>query len=404
MTSPLATNIRRGVSSQVFALCAIIFVADIVAGIIIPTFSLYATDLGVSLALLGILNTVHGVTQLTASIPLGIMSDRIGRTRILTVGLLGFAGSMACYALADGALLLGLGRILQGIAVVATFQIGAAYLGDITAPGQRAVAFGSYTTAMGLGFTVGPLIGGRIAERWDAQTSYAFAVLLSLAGAFMIQRLLREPPRRASPNRVPWFRNIGVLLRRLDLTLVCAGNLLTNSTFAGAITTFVPLYASDAGISEATIGTLFAIRAFVSAAGRIPNSIVSRRHGSLPILQGALIIQVVVLFGISQTSSTFWLAVLLGLDGLAFGGYLVAGQTWIADRTEPENRGAAVGLYSASSSIGAILAPLGLGAIAEIWGVSAVFAVHGTVLLVGAIGFALVSAIVARHGVSRSDE
>ena len=173
---------------------------------------------------------------------------------------------------------------------------------------------------------------------------------------------------------------------------------------ACAITTFVPLYASDAGISEATIGTLFAIRAFVSAAGRIPNSIVSRRHGSLPILQGALIIQVVVLFGISLTSSTFWLAVLLRLDGLAFGGYLVAGQTWIADRTEPENRGAAVGLYSASSSIGAILAPLGLGAIAEIWGVSAVFAVHGTVLLVGAIGFALVSAIVARHGVSRSDE
>ncbi len=320
------------------------------------------------------------------------------------LGLLAFAGSMACYALAEGAWLLGLGRVLQGIAVVATFQIGAAYLGDITAPGQRAVAFGSYTTAMGLGFTVGPIIGGRIAERWDAETSYAFAVVLSLVGVVMIQRLLREPPRRTSLNRSPWFSHVGVLLRRLDLTLVCGGNLLTNSTFAGAITTFVPLYASDAGISEATIGTLFAIRAFVSAAGRIPNSIVSRRFGSLPILQGALVIQVVVLFGISQTTSTFWLAVLLALDGLAFGGYLVAGQTWIADRTEPENRGAAVGLYSAASSIGAIVAPLALGAVAEIWGVQAVFAAHGTVLVLGAIGFALVSTIVARGGVSRSDE
>ncbi|MDQ3549837.1 MAG: MFS transporter, partial [Chloroflexota bacterium] len=82
MTVPLASRVRASMSSEVFALCVIIFVADIVAGIIIPTFSLFARDLGVSLALLGVLNTLSGVTQLAASIPLGIMSDRIGRTRI----------------------------------------------------------------------------------------------------------------------------------------------------------------------------------------------------------------------------------------------------------------------------------------------------------------------------------
>ena len=382
-------------SSEVFALCVIIFVADIVAGIIIPTFSLFARDLGISLALLGALNTLSGVTQLTASIPLGIMSDRVGRTRILTLGLLAFAGSMAAYALADGAWLLGLGRVLQGVAVVATFQIGAAYLGDITSPGQRAVAFGSYTTAMGLGFTVGPILGGQIAETWDARASYAVAVALSLLGALMIQRLLHEPPRRTSASRDPWFNQLGLLLRRHDLTLVSAGNLLVSFTFAGAISTFLPLYARNAGISEATIGTLFAVRAFVSAAGRIPNSIVTRRVGSQPILLGALVLQVIVMFGIAGTTSTLWLAVLLGIDGLAFGGYLVAGQTWVADHTEPEYRGAAVGLYSAASSIGGILAPLLLGIVAEVWDVGLVFSINAWMLVIGATGYCI--AIVALH-------
>ena len=97
MTMTIAPRARAGLSSEVFALCAILFVADVVAGIIIPTFSLFARDVGVSLALLGILNMLAGVTQLTALIPLGVLSDRVGRTRILLLGLLSFAGAMTAF-------------------------------------------------------------------------------------------------------------------------------------------------------------------------------------------------------------------------------------------------------------------------------------------------------------------
>lgn len=389
-------------SSEVFALCGIIFVADVVAGIIIPTFSLFARDLGVSLALLGLLNTLAGVTQLTTSIPLGITSDRIGRTRILTLGLLAFAGSMAAYALADGPWLLGLGRLLQGVAVVSTFQIGAAYLGDITAAGQRSVAFGWFTTAMGLGFTVGPILGGQIADAWSARASYVVAVAFALLGVAMIRRLLHEPPRRSTSSNDAWLSQLGSLVRRHDLTLVAGGNLLMSFTFGGAISTFLPIYAGNAGISEATIGTLFAIRAFVSAAGRIPNSVVTRHVGSQPILLGALVVQVIVMFGIAQTTSTFWLAVLLAFDGFAFGGYLVAGQTWIAERTEPEYRGAAVGLYSVSSSIGGILAPLLLGVIAEVWNVGLVFSINAWILVAGATGYSIATFALRHERSSRT--
>jgi DHA1 family multidrug resistance protein-like MFS transporter len=213
----------------------------------------------------------------------------------------------------------------------------------------------------------------------------------------MVRSLLHERPRRVTTGRSPWFNQLGRLLRRHDLTLVSAGNMLVSFTFGGAISTFFPLYASNAGMTEAMIGTLFAIRALVSAAGRIPNSIVTRRVGNLPILLGALVLQIVVMFGIAQTTDTILLAILLALDGLAFGGYLVAGQTWVADRTELDYRGAAVGLYSSASSIGGILAPLLLGLVAEIWSVDIVFIVNGWIMVAGALAFFIAATALRRQ-------
>jgi MFS family permease len=390
--------LRTVVSSEVAALCLVIFLADVVAGIIMPTFSLFARDVGLSLALLGALNTLGGVTQLAASLPLGVVSDRVGRTRVITGGLLLFAASMLAFSVADGAGLIALGRVLQGVAVIATFQIGAAYLGDITPPGRRAVAFGSYTTAMGLGFTVGPLIGGQIAERWDARVSYAVAAAIALLGALLARQLLHESPAHAPSARGAWLANVGLLARRHDLALVSIGNLLVSFTFAGPIATFLPLYARGALIAEATIGTLFAIRALVSAAGRVPNSVVTRRVGNLPILLGALMLQSVVMFGIAGTTDVVWLAVLLSVDGLAFGAYLVAGQTWVADHTEAAYRGAAVGLYAAAGSVGGIAAPLALGLVAERWGVETVFVVNGWFMLLGSVGFLAGTLAIVRRG------
>src|SRR5437660_5143983 len=140
------------ITPEVAALCFTIFLADVVAGVVAPTFSLFARYLGVSLALLGALSTVGGLTQLVVSLPVGILSDSVGRSRVLALGLLSFIAALVSFAVATGVPLLAAGRILFGLGTVAVFQIGAAYLGDITSPGERSFAFGLYATAMGLGF------------------------------------------------------------------------------------------------------------------------------------------------------------------------------------------------------------------------------------------------------------
>src|SRR4029078_2582120 len=96
----------------------------------------------------------------------------VGRTRVIIGGFLVFATAVLLYASATGPALLVAGRVLQGVAGIAAFQIGIAYLGDITKPGKRDVAFASYTPAMGLGFTVGPVLGGVVAGHWGTRASY----------------------------------------------------------------------------------------------------------------------------------------------------------------------------------------------------------------------------------------
>lgn len=385
-------RLRQSLPAEVFTLCLVILLADIVAGIFLPTFSLYARDLGVSLALLGILNTVGGLTQLAASLPLGIVSDVVGRTRVLTAGTLAFALALLILGLVGSVPALFVGRVLFAIGSVATFQIGAAYLGDITAPEQRSTAFGLYTTAMGLGFALGPIIGGQIAATGGTARAYLVGACIALTALLVTALMLRggrvaPRPAGAAPRETTGGLDVrgrlGSIVGTPDLLLVTFGNMLIMLTFAGAVTTFFPVYGREIALTQATIGTMFALRATVSTLGRFPNGMISRAFGSWTVMLGALCLNVVAMFGIAATTSPWLLTMLLAAEGLAFGAYLVAGQTYVADHTAPAVRGTAVGFYSMAGSLGAALTPFVLGLVADRWGVGQVFVVTGWALLVG---------------------
>jgi MFS transporter, DHA1 family, multidrug resistance protein len=379
-------RLGRVVGSEITALCLVVFLADVVGGIISPTFSLYAKSLGLSLALIGLLSTVGGFTQLLTSLPFGILSDRIGRPRLLRTGMLAAATATLLFALADGPALLFIGRVILALSMVMTFQIGAAHLGDITPRGDRSFAFGCYATAMGLGFAAGPLLGGQLSERYGTDTAYFVASGVALTGFLLAWRRLHDRTseiRRAGSAGARVLSGLGQVVRRRSILLVSGGNMLMGLAFIGGITTFFPLYGDSLFLTQATIGTMFAVRAFVSTLGRFPNGLISRRFGSQVVLLGALALEAMVMFGIATSQSSNALILFLALDGLAFGAYLVAGQTFLAENTEVEVRGAAVGLYSTASGVGGTFGSLALALVASRWGVATVFPVIGGCLAIG---------------------
>jgi MFS family permease len=86
-------NLRAARRTRILDLTIVIGLADIVCGVAAPTFTVYARGLGASLALVGILAAVSGLTRLLTSIPVGFLADRVSRSYVITAGVLAFASA-----------------------------------------------------------------------------------------------------------------------------------------------------------------------------------------------------------------------------------------------------------------------------------------------------------------------
>jgi MFS family permease len=381
----------RKLDDKLIALCAIIFLADIVLGVLVSTFSVYARISGTTVATIGLINTVAGLIQLGAAIPFGTLSDRIGRFRLLAGGLMAFAAAMLVLALSASAQALWFGKLLFGLGGVAVFQTGHALAGDLTQPEQRHFAFGLLSTSMALGYGLGPFLGGIVTDHLGHIFAYLLAVLVALAAGYLAVRTfaaLPDPARHKVRRSSALFEGVRLIFGTPDLLLVTFANMMMGLTFSAALGTFLPLYGRELALSQTTIGTMFAIRSGVSALGRMPNSLLAQRIGSLPVMLVALSLDAVAMLGICSTRNPGAIIALLALDGLSYGGFVVAGQTYISNRTTTENRGSTGGVYAMASGIAGTAGPFILGVVAERWGLRFVFGATGAALGLGAMAFA----------------
>ena len=96
-------------------------------------------------------------------------------------------------------------------------------------------------------------------------------------------------------------------------------------------------------------------------------------------------VSAVVLLVLPSFEETMVLSLLLGLQGVAYGIYLTAGNTFVTEEAPVELRGTAIGVYSTFSNISGVISPLILGAIAEEWGLRGPFQVSAVLCLVGMV-------------------
>jgi MFS family permease len=371
----------------VIAICSVSFLADVMSGILGATFSLFAEDLGASVVFIGILTSLTGLVSLFGSVPIGVLSDRVGRSRVLGWGMVTFTLSMALLAVAPGPGWLVPGRLLLGAAMVGSFWIAAAYLGDVVTPAERGVAFGLLTTAMGLGFAVGPLIGGLVADAAGLRWAYALAAAVGVVGVAVVLAVLRGR-RPLAPGTTRPRTSIRESLRvGRERPVVVAGiaNVLSAIAFGGAVGTIFPLYGRDLGFSDAAIGTMFAVRAAASTAVRLPSGALTGVIGSRQVVLGAILIELVAVIGMGTTERHGLLLAWLMLEGIGYGAFLASAQAYVAENTIETTRGAAIGFYSMTGGIGNTLAPLLLGAVGGIFGLRSVFFVSGAAVAVGLV-------------------
>jgi DHA1 family tetracycline resistance protein-like MFS transporter len=173
-------------------------------GIIVPVLpelieNLTGSDLAQAAVVGGYLVFVYALMQFLFSPVLGNLSDRFGRRPVLLLSLIGLTADYALMGFAPAIGYIFLGRTLSGIsgAAVAT---ATAYITDISTPDKRARRFGLIGAAFGLGFIIGPVLGGELGQfgpRVPFYAAAALAFLNFLFGLFVVPESLPRDRRRA---------------------------------------------------------------------------------------------------------------------------------------------------------------------------------------------------------------
>jgi DHA1 family tetracycline resistance protein-like MFS transporter len=156
-------------------------------------------------AVIGIFATAWALMQFFMSPLLGMISDRVGRRPVILLSNAVTAIDYVIMALAPNLLWLFAGRVLSGIAT-ANMTAASAYIADVTPPEKRAKAFGLLGSAFGLGFILGPAIGGLVGNIDPRLTFWAAALcslINTLYGIFVLPESLTPDLRTA---RLEWKR------------------------------------------------------------------------------------------------------------------------------------------------------------------------------------------------------
>ncbi|HYY29411.1 MAG TPA: MFS transporter [Chthoniobacterales bacterium] len=187
--------------SPLTSILSIVFIDLIGFGMIIPILPLYAQRFQATEWQIGLLIGSYSFMQFLASPVLGMFSDRYGRKPVLLCSLVGSAAGYILMAGASSLLVLFLARIIAGVAG-ASVGTASAYMADITPPEQRSRRIGLIGAAFGVGFVLGPAIGG-ILSQWSVVAPFWFAAILSSLNAVLMWIVLPEPERHTARQRGP---------------------------------------------------------------------------------------------------------------------------------------------------------------------------------------------------------
>lgn len=194
-------------------------------GIIIPVLpdllkEVAQVDIGEAARWGGILTASYAVMQFLVGPLLGSLSDRFGRRPVLLAGLLALCIDYLIMGFASSIYLLLLGRLLAGVAG-STYVTANAYIADISSPAERAANFGMIGAGFGVGFILGPVIGGLLGE-YGTRMPFFAAAALALINFFYGYFVLPESLPAGKRRQFSWLKSnplAGLLLVKRFPTL-----------------------------------------------------------------------------------------------------------------------------------------------------------------------------------------
>lgn len=365
----MSTPVSEAPGAPRRAAIAFIFVTvvlDVLAiGIIIPVLpklveTFRGGDTASAARIYGIFGTAWALMQFFFSPVLGALSDRFGRRPVILASNFGLGLDFVLMALAPNLVWLFIGRVISGI-TGASFTTAGAYIADVTPPDKRAAGYGMMGAAWGLGFVLGPALGGVLGSI-DPRLPFWVAAALTLVNASYGFFILPESLPVEKRSTFSWKRanplgSLTLLRSHTELLGLAGVNFIYNLAHQVLPSVFVLFAGYRYGWDERAVGFLLAMVGVsgIIVQGALVKPVVAKLGDRRALLVGATFgVLGFAAYGLASTEHLVWYAVpILALMGF----YSPAAASLMSKRVSPAEQGLLQGANSSIMGISGMIGP-----------------------------------------------
>lgn len=334
----------------------------------------------------------YGIAQL----PAGWLADRIGRKKLIIIGICGVAVAGFLVGISPGYLFLVAMLILMGIAGGGYHPSASPLVSNSVSPEMRGRALGLHMVGGSSSFFLAPLIGATIASLWGWRASYLVltvpTIIFGVLFFFILRRRAPEAHITNPKEATPLTGDYTAGSSNLRIGGFIAFNTFIHATTMG-IVGFIPVYLVDHfGVSNQTAGNLLAIVYSAGLWASILGGYLSDRFGRIPIILFTCLLAgpAIYLLNIVPYGYGFSIGAALMLIGMTNSMRAPVSEAYLISNINPKRRSTILGIYYFGNMEGSgVMMPL-IGYLIEYYGYQSSFSFLAAAMIVVAIAFSLV--------------
>ncbi len=355
-------------------------------GIIFPFIPLLAGNMGAGPSTIGFIVGAFNLIAVFLSIPLGGLVDRFGVKRLLLFGVGCNIANALILLHTDTIARLIAAQIVAGVGFLLHVVASQAYISKLSEASRREKGFGWLSFGAAAGTGIGPILGGILVARFGYTAAFWVVLALSAAGLILLGFKDSRESRatKSAYNPIQDARQAGALLMDSKVLMILIFTFAI--IFAASLrSSFLPVLLRDEGLTEVTVGLLISVFAVMSTSVRIIFGKLLELFNRRKILLASMLAIIIAVALLPWTTSVAGFGLLISIFGLGFGMTQPLSMVMVADLTNPDQSGLAMGLRFTAIMIAGLLGPIVLGLIIEASGLAPAFYVAALVVVLTGI-------------------
>ncbi|QDK70707.1 MFS transporter [Lactococcus protaetiae] len=337
-----------------------LFLVFLGAGLVIPVLPKLKEQMNFSGTTMGMMISIFAIAQLVASPIAGALSDKIGRKKLIAIGMIIFSFSELLFGLAQIKMGFYISRGLGGVAAALVMPSVTAYVADLTTIAERSKAMGLVSAAISGGFIIGPGAGGFIATL-GIRAPFYVAALLALVGFILTLTILKEPEHPIQTDKAVKHGSFWNILKNPTFTSIFIIILISSFGLQAFESIYSIMATINFGFTTGEIAMVITVSGILALIFQLFlfDTIVSKMT-ELGLIQCTFFVSAIFIAIIAVTKNNLVVALSTFIIFLAFDLFRPAVTTYLS-RHAGEQQGAINGLNSTFTSFGNILGPLAAG-------------------------------------------